>query len=45
MYSGKQEQEPAPDRSVHRAFEPHGDGLQGDTFCTVISIFFKNNIV
>lgn len=28
-YSGRHMQEPAPLRSLHRAFAPHGDGLQG----------------
>lgn len=28
-YSGRQTQEPAPLRSLHTAFAPHGDGLQG----------------
>jgi len=28
-YSGKHEQEPAPFRSLHIAFAPHGDGLHG----------------
>lgn len=28
-YSGKQEQEPAPFRSLHMALAPQGDGLQG----------------
>jgi hypothetical protein len=28
-YSGKQEQDPAPLRSLHIAFAPHGEGLQG----------------
>lgn len=28
-YSGKHTQEPAPFRSLHTAFAPHGDGLQG----------------
>lgn len=28
-YSGKQEHEPTPLRSLHNALAPHGDGLQG----------------
>lgn len=28
-YSGKQEQDPIPLRSLHKAFAPHGDGLHG----------------
>lgn len=28
-YSGKQEQEPTPLRSLQSAFAPHGDGLHG----------------
>lgn len=29
VYSGKQVHDPAPLRSLHTAFAPHGDGLQG----------------
>lgn len=29
IYSGKQTQEPAPLRSLHMAFVPHGEGTQG----------------
>jgi len=28
-YSGKHVHDPAPLRSLHTAFAPHGDGLQG----------------
>lgn len=30
-YSGMHEQEPAPFDSLHTAFAPHGEGLQGFT--------------
>jgi hypothetical protein len=31
VYSGRQVHDPAPLRSLHTAFAPHGDGLQGSS--------------
>jgi len=43
-YSGKQEHEPAPLRSLHIAFAPHGDGLHGIFGPSTGTKNFKNNI-